>query len=89
MHCKNRRTARISPDKGLFLHRISARRWRSRWGCYRQELNRGRTAEFIVWLENCGGIQSPLLDVCKGSWIMPVTKLSRICSAVIFVSLAQ
>ncbi|MGU7322772.1 phage tail-collar fiber domain-containing protein [Salmonella enterica subsp. enterica serovar Rubislaw] len=55
------------PDKGLFVQNISAALAFSGGVSVGGDANPWTTAEFIVWLENCGAFNHPYW-MCKGSW---------------------
>ncbi|HIA0775916.1 TPA: phage tail protein [Salmonella enterica subsp. enterica] len=55
------------PDKGLFAQNISAALAFSGGVTVGGDANPWTTAEFIVWLENCGAFNHPYW-MCKGSW---------------------
>ncbi|EBQ8439075.1 hypothetical protein B5W82_02380 [Salmonella enterica] len=55
------------PDRGLFAQNISAALAFSGGVSVGGDANPWTTAEFIVWLENCGAFNHPYW-MCKGSW---------------------
>ncbi|HAU3198203.1 TPA: phage tail protein, partial [Salmonella enterica subsp. diarizonae] len=74
------------PDKDLFVRRIGAARAFDGAVTIGGDANPWTTAEFIVWLENCGAFNHPYW-MCKGSWdyagnkVITDTGCGKICLA--------